>query len=81
MQQAIVERHKAEAEARGETYVSPEEKARLEQEQLEKVAEEKRIAELRTLCQKKGLDFEAEEAKYQAKLEEKRTKAAQKQKK
>lgn len=80
MQKAIVQRHKAEAEARGEVYISPEEKVQLEQEQLEKVAEEKRIAELRTLCQKKGLSFEEEEAKYQAKLAEKKAKADKKKK-
>ncbi len=81
MQKAIVERHKAEAEARGEVYVSPEEKARLEQEQLEKVAEEKRIAELLALCQKKGLSFEEEEKKYQAKLAEKKARNQKKQSK
>ena len=79
MQKAIVQRHKAEAEARGEVYVSPEEKARLEQEQLERVAEEKRIAELRALCQKKGLSFEEEERKYQAKLAEKKARNQKKQ--
>ena len=68
MQADIVERHKAEAEACGEVYVSPEEKARIEQEQLDRIAEEKRIAELKARCEKKGLSFEEEEAKYQAKL-------------
>ena len=67
MQADIVERHKSEAEARGEVYVSPEEKARMEQEELDRIAEEKRIAELRVKCEKKGLSFEQEEAKYQAK--------------
>ena len=75
MQHAIVERHKAETEARGEIYVSPEEKARLEQEELDRVAEEKRIAELKALCAKKGLSFEEEEANYQVKLAEKKAKA------
>jgi len=65
MQKEILERHIAEAEARGEVYVSPEEKERLEQEALEKEAEEKRIKELKESCEKKGLDFETEEAKYQ----------------
>ena len=67
MQADIVERHKTEAEARGEVYVSPEEKARMEQEELDRVAEEKRIAELKAKCEKKGLRFEEEEAKYLAK--------------
>ena len=74
MQHAIVERHKAEAEARGEVYVSPEERARQEQEALDRVAEEKRIAELKALCAKKGLSFAEEEANYQAKLAEKKAK-------
>lgn len=64
----ITERHREEALARGEVYVSPEEKAALEQVELERKAEEKRIEELKAKCAKKGLDFAAEEAKYQAKL-------------
>ena len=38
-------------------------------------AEEARKEELRAYCQKKGLDFSAEEAKYQNKLAEKKAKA------
>lgn len=67
--------HRAEAEARGEVYVSPEEKARLEQEENDRIAEENRIKELKAKCEKKGLNFEEEEAKYQAKLAEKKAKA------
>ena len=78
MQTAIAERHKAEAEACGEVYVSPEEKERLEQIELDRVAEEKRINELKALCEKKGLDFETEEAKYQAKLARKAARKAKK---
>lgn len=70
----IIARHKAEAEARGEVYISPEEKAAAEQELLEKKAEEKRIEELKEKCAKKGLNFEEEEAKYQAKLAAKKAK-------
>ena len=33
------------------------------------------IAELKAKCEKKGLDFDEEEAKYQAKLAEKKAKA------
>lgn len=73
MQKDIIARHKAEA--RGEVYVSPEEKARLEQEELDRVAEEKRIAELKERCRRKGLSFEEEEAKYQARLAAKKAKA------
>ena len=78
MQKEIALRHKAEAEARGEVYISPEEKERLEQEELERQAEVKRIAELKAHCEKKGLNFEEEEAKYQAKLAAKAAKKAKK---
>lgn len=81
----ITARHKAEAEARGEVYLSPAEKAVMEQVELEKKAEAKRIEELKETFRKKGLDFNAEEAKYQAKLAEKKAKedakAARKKKK
>ena len=71
----IQERHRAEAEARGEVYVSPEEKAALEQAENDRIAEENRIAELKAKCEKKGLSFDEEEAKYQAKLAEQKAKA------
>ena len=67
--------HRAEAEARGEVYVSPEEKARLEQEENDRIAEENRLKELKAKCEKRGLSFEEEEARYQAKLAEKKAKA------
>lgn len=75
MQAEIVARHKAEAEARGEVYVSPEEKAALEQAENDRIAEENRIKELKAKCEKKGLSFEEEEAKYQARLAEQKAKA------
>jgi hypothetical protein len=71
----LTDRYRAEAEARGEVYVSIEEKARLEQEEQERIAEEKRIEELKERCAKKGLDFAAEEQKYQKKRAEKAAKA------
>lgn len=74
----IQERHRAEAQARGEVYVSPEEKAAAEQAENDRIAEENRIAELRAKCAKKGLSFEEEEAKYQARLAQKQAKAAKK---
>lgn len=70
--------HKAEAEARGEVYLSADEKAAMEQEEQERIAEEKRVEELRAQCARKGLDFDDEEAKYQAKQAEKRAKEAAK---
>ncbi len=70
----ISARHRAEAEARGEVYVSPEEKAAMEEEENNRIAEENRLKELRAKCEKKGLNFEEEEAKYQAKLAAKKAK-------
>lgn len=77
----ITARHKAEAEARGEVYISSEEKAALELAEQERIAEEKRIEELKEKCARKGLNFADEEAKYQAKLAAAKAKAAKKQKK
>lgn len=74
----ITARHKAEAEARGEVYYSPEEKAAMEQAEQDKIAEAKRIEELKARCAKKDLNFDEEEAKYQAKLAEKKVKEAAK---
>ena len=71
----IAERHRAEAEARGEIYVSPEEKAAMEQAENDRLAEENRIAELKARCEKKGLSFDEEEAKYQAAIAAKKAKA------
>lgn len=81
MRQDIVARHRAEAEALGVEYVSPEEKVAREQAELDRVAEEKRIDELKAKCAKKGWNFEEEEAKYQRKLAEKEAKKAAKRKK
>ena len=70
----LTARRKREAEARGEVYLSQEEKEALEQEKNDQIAEENRIKELKEYCAKKGLSFEKEEAKYQAKLAEKKAK-------
>nr|AFN84580.1 Na+/melibiose symporter and related transporters [uncultured bacterium scaffold00056] len=81
IQSEIVERHRAEALARGEEYVSPEELAAREQAEQEKIAEEKRVEELKAKCARKGLSFDEEEAKYQAKLAADRAKREKKRKK
>lgn len=70
----ITARHKAEAEARGEVYLSAEEKAAIEQEEQDRKAEAKRIEELKAKCAKKGLDFDTEERKYQEALAAKKAK-------
>lgn len=75
IQAEIVNRRRAECEARGEVYMSPEEKAAIEQAEQEKISEAKRIEELKALCARKGLDFDTEEAKYQAKLADQKAKA------
>ena len=68
-------RRKAEAEARGEVYYSAEEKAAMEQAEQERIAEEKRIEELKAKCAKKDLNFAEEEGKYQVKLAAAKAKA------
>ncbi len=74
----IKARQKAEALAIGEEWIEPEERMRREEEESERQAEEARKAELRAKCERKGLDFEEEEAKYQAVLEAKRRAAEEK---
>lgn len=74
IQAEMIERRKAEAAERGEVYISMEEKAAMEQAEQERISEEKRIEELKAKCAKKGLSFEEEEAKHQAKLSEKKAK-------
>lgn len=79
--EALTAKRKAEAEARGEVYYSIEEKAAMEQAENDRIAEENRIRELKAKCEKKGLDFATEEAKYQAKLAAKKAKEDAKKKK
>lgn len=74
-QKQIRERQKAETLARGEEWIEPEERMRLEQEEQDRISEEARKTELRAYCEKKGLSYEAEEAKYQEKLAAKRAAA------
>ena len=77
----LTERRKAEAAARGEVYLSPEERAQQEAALQEAEAEKKRIEELKARCAAKGLDFDLEEAKYQAKLAAKKAKEDNRKKK
>ena len=71
---ALLERRKAAAIANGEEWIDPEELARREQEELAREREENRIADLKARCEKKGLDFETENAKYLKKQAEKAAK-------
>lgn len=85
IQADVIARHKAEAARQGKEWHSAEELAAMEQEQQDKLAEENRVKELKAKCAKKGLNFEEEEARYQAKLaaqrEKEEAKAAKKAKK
>lgn len=68
---AIVIDQKAKAEAEGREYIDPAEKLAQEEAEAEALAEESRKAELKAVCEKKGLSFEEEEAKYQKVKDEK----------
>lgn len=74
----ILDRQKSEALAAGIEWVEPEERLRREQEEAERLSEEARKLELKAKCEKKGISYEEEEAKYQAKLAEKRRIAEEK---
>lgn len=75
IQADIVARHKVAAAAKGIEWLSSEEQAAREQAENDRIAEENRIAELKAKCARKGLNFDEEEAKYQAKLAAARAKA------
>ncbi len=80
-QKTILEHQKAAVIASGREWIEPAERLRMEQEEAEREAEEARKEELKAYCQKKGLSYEAEEAKYQQKLAARRAKAEAKKKK
>ncbi len=60
----LMERKKAQAEAAGIEWIDPVEAAKREKEETKAAAQEERIRKLREKCQRKGLDFESENAKY-----------------
>lgn len=74
----LLRRKKEAVLARGGTWIEPEEQDRIEREQAAKEHEENRIADLRELCAKKGLDFETENNKYLAAEAEKERKREEK---
>ena len=76
--ETVLARQQAEAEAAGIAWIPPEERLRLEEAEADRLAEEARKAELKARCEKKGLDFETEDAKYQQKLAEKQAKKQKK---
>lgn len=71
---AITMDQKAQVEAEGRVYISPSERMKQEEEEAEALAEEARKQELKAKCEKKGLSFEEEEAKYQQVLAAKKAK-------
>ena len=68
----LLRRKKEAVLARGEEWIDPAEAERIEQEKAEAIREENRIADLKSKCAKKGLDFDTENAKYLAKQAKKK---------
>lgn len=68
----LLRRKKEAVLARGEEWIDPEEQERLDAERAEAEREANRIADLKIYCQKKGLDFDTENAKYLAKQAKKK---------
>ena len=75
----LLKRKKQAVLAKGGTWLEPEEQDRIEREQAEREHEENRIADLKDLCARKGLDFDAENSKYLAAKAEKERKWLEKQ--
>ena len=61
---AIVYDQKAEVLASGGQWIEPEERAKLEEEENARLVEEARVEQLKIDCEKKGKDFDAENAKF-----------------
>ena len=63
----LLRRKKEAVLERGEEWIDPAEIERIEEEKAAVICEENRIADLKAKCARKGLDFDAENAKYLAK--------------
>lgn len=70
----LLRRKKEAVLARGEEWIDPAEIERIEEEKAAVIREENRIADLKAKCAKKGLDFDAENAKYLTKQVKKNVK-------
>lgn len=68
----LMQRKKELAIANGEEWIDPVEAAKIEEEENRQLEEQARIEKLKKKCAKKGLDFEAENQKYQSRKNEKR---------
>ena len=75
---AIVADQKAEVLASNGNWIEPDERLRLEEEENNRLVEEARVAELNEAGEKKGLNFEEENAKFLAKKAAADQKAADK---
>ena len=75
---AIVADQKAEVLANNGEWVEPEERAKQEEAENARLVEEARVSELKAKCEKKGLNYDEENAKYLAKKAAADEKAAQK---
>ena len=75
---AIVADQKAEVLAANGNWIEPDERLKLEEEENNRLVEEARVAELKERCEKKGLNFEEENAKFLEKKAEADKKAADK---
>ena len=75
---AIVADQKAEVLAAGGNWVEPDVRAKAEEEENTRLVEEARLEQLKIDCEKKGLNFEEENAKFLKQKEEADAKAAQK---
>lgn len=76
---AIVVDQKAKAEADGVEYIAPAERMKREEAEADRLSDEARKAELKEKCEKKGLNFDDEEAKYEAARDLKKAQQAEKQ--
>lgn len=65
--ETILQNQKNAVLASGGEWIEPSERLRMEQEESDRIADENRKEELKIRCNKKGIDFETEENKYQAK--------------
>ena len=68
----LMQRKKELAIANGEEWIDPVEAAKIEEEENRQLEEQSRIEKLKKKCAKKGLDFEAENQKYQSRKNKKR---------
>ena len=68
----LYRRKKEAVLARGEEWLEPEEQEKRDAEKAAALREENRIADLRAKCERRGLNFEKENAKYLAKQEKKK---------